>query len=67
MILNYQMIVETGEAPKPNGVVSSSIPGHEIVSLLDGKVARWSNASIVSRKEKEKVMASSIGKVKMLQ
>ena len=45
MILSYRMIVEG--VPKPNGVVGGSIPSRETVSLLDGKLARWSSASRV--------------------
>jgi hypothetical protein len=41
--LNYRMIVE--KVPKPNGMVGSSIPDHEIVSLLDEKLAKWPSAS----------------------
>ena len=37
MTLNYHMIVE--KMPKPNELVGGSIPGREIVSLLDGKLA----------------------------
>ena len=35
MLLIYGMIVE--RHPKPNGVVGSSIPSCQILSLLDGK------------------------------
>ena len=40
---------DSGEVPKPNEVVGGSIPGREIVSLLDGKLARWSSASNVPK------------------
>ena len=39
------------EVPKPNGVVSGSIPGREIISLLDRKPTRWSNTSLVPKVE----------------
>jgi hypothetical protein len=32
---------DTGEVPKSNGVVGGSIPGRELVSLLDQKLVRW--------------------------
>ena len=31
---------DSGEVPKPNGVVGGSIPDHEIVSLLDEKTSQ---------------------------
>ena len=34
---------------KVTQVVGGLIPGHKIISLLDGKLARWSNASCVSK------------------
>jgi hypothetical protein len=37
MTLNYWMI------SKLNGVVEGSIPSHAIVSLLDGKLVKWSS------------------------
>ena len=40
---------DSGEVPKLNGVVRGSIPGHEIVSLLDGKLARWSKRLMCSK------------------
>jgi hypothetical protein len=47
---------DNGKAPKPNGMVGSSIPDHEIVSLLDEKLAKWPSASCtcVPKKEKKK-------------
>jgi hypothetical protein len=45
---------DSGEDPEPNGVVSSSIPGCEFVSLIDGNLARWLSASCVPKKEQEK-------------
>lgn len=47
MTLNYRMIVE--RFPKSNGVVGGSIPGHEIASLRDGQLAKWSNAFSVPK------------------
>jgi hypothetical protein len=50
--------------------VGNSIPGCEISSLLDGKLARWSTASCalalacrpsVSKKEKEKKNKEGLG------
>ena len=38
---------DSGKVPKPNGVVGDSIPDYEIVSLFDGKLARWSSAYCV--------------------
>jgi hypothetical protein len=43
---------DSGEVPKPNRVVDGSIPGYEIVSLLDGKLTRWSSASCVPKRTK---------------
>ena len=42
----------SGKVSKPNGVVGGSIPRREIVSLLDRKLAMWSNASCVPKKKK---------------
>ena len=46
-------------------MVGGSIPGREIVSLLDEKLARWSNASCVPKK-KTKVCISYVGGLKEL-
>ena len=43
---------DSGEVPKPNGVIGNSIPGCEIVSLLDRKLASWSSAPCVPKKKK---------------
>jgi hypothetical protein len=43
MTLNYQMIVE--RYPNLKEEVGSSIPGCEISSLLDKKLARWSTVA----------------------
>ena len=32
-----ELLVDSGEVPKPNGVVGGLIPGRKIVSLLDKK------------------------------
>jgi hypothetical protein len=32
---------DSGEVPKPNIVVGGSILGLDIISLLDGKLVRW--------------------------
>jgi hypothetical protein len=46
---------DSGKVPQLNGVVGGSIIGRKIVSLLDEKLAKWSNASCVTtKKEKEK-------------
>jgi hypothetical protein len=37
--------------PKPNGVAGGSISDRGIISLLDGKLTRWSNASRVPKKK----------------
>ena len=47
MTLNYQMIVKWHS--KLNDVIGGSNPGHEIISLLDEKLAKWSSASCVLR------------------
>ena len=54
---NPKLLDDNGEVPKPNRVVGGLIPGHTIISLLDGKlpVVRWSNTSCVSKKEKKKL------------
>ena len=36
---------DSGHVPKPNGVVGGLTSGHEILSLLDEKLVKWSNAS----------------------
>jgi hypothetical protein len=45
---------DSGEGLKSNKVVGGSIPGHEIVSLLDEKLARWSSASCVPKRKKKR-------------
>lgn len=45
-----KLLDDSGEAPNLNRVVGSSIPGSEIVYLLDIKLAKWSNAFCVSKK-----------------
>ena len=47
MIRSEMILDDSGEVPKPNGVVGGSISNHEIISLLDGKLAKWSNDSCV--------------------
>ena len=44
-----KLLDDSGEVPKLNGVAGGSILGREIVSLLDGKLARWSSASCVPK------------------
>lgn len=36
-----KLLNDSGEVSRLNGVVGSLIPNHEIVSLLDRKLARW--------------------------
>ena len=44
---------DSGEVPKPNGVVGSPIPGCEIISLLDGnQLGGQKNTSCVPKKGK---------------
>lgn len=50
MILNYQMMVG---GTQPNGVVGGLIPDCKIVSLLDGKLTKWSSASCVPPPQKK--------------
>ena len=52
---------ESGEVPKPNRVIDGSILGHGIVSLLDGKLARWSSASCVPKRKRKKRKEERIG------
>ena len=40
---DFKLLDDSGEVPKPNGVVGGSILGHEIVSLLEG------NSQVVKR------------------
>lgn len=35
-----KLLEDSGEVPRPNGVVGGSIPGHEVSSLLDGKTSQ---------------------------
>ena len=37
---DLKLLDNNRKIPKPNGVVGGSIPNHEIVSLLDGKLAK---------------------------
>ena len=46
----------SGKVPNPNKVVGGSIPNREIVSLLDGKLARWSSASCILEQEDIKML-----------
>jgi hypothetical protein len=46
---------DSGDVPKLNGVVGGSIPSREIISLLEGKQAKWSKAHhVFQQKKKEK-------------
>ena len=36
-----KLLDDSGEVPKPNGVVGNLIPGREIISLLDEKLVKW--------------------------
>ena len=56
---------DSGEVPKLNGVVGGSIPNREIVSLLGGKLARWSSASCVTKKRKGKERKSGASYVEV--
>jgi hypothetical protein len=47
---NPKLLEDSGEVPKPKGRVGGSIPGCEIISLLDGKLTRWSSTSCVPKK-----------------
>ena len=38
---------DSGEVPKPNGVVGGLIPNHKIVPLLDRKLAKWSKKHLL--------------------
>ena len=44
-----KLLDDSGDAPKQKGAVGGSIPSCEIISLLDGKLVRWSNASYVPK------------------
>lgn len=48
MTLNHRMIMK--RYPKSNGVLGGVIPGCEIFSQLDGKLARRSHSSCVPKK-----------------
>ena len=50
----HKLLDDCGEGLKPNRVVGGSIPSHEIVSLLDEKLVRWSRASCVPKNFKIK-------------
>ena len=49
---NLKLPDDSGKIPKLNRVVDSSILDCEIVSLLDGKLVKWSNDSCVPTKRK---------------
>jgi hypothetical protein len=51
---------DSGKVPKLNGEVGDSIPGCEIVFLLDGKLARWSSASCIPKRKKSGVPQSHL-------
>ena len=56
-----KLLDDSGKVPIPNGVVGGSIPGREIVSLLDRKLAMWSTTSCVPVKlNKSSTMHSSL-------
>ena len=40
-----KLLCDSGEVPKPKGSGCNSIPTCEIVSLLDGKLAKWSRST----------------------
>ena len=42
---------DSDELPKPNEAVGGSVPDCGIVSLLDGKLARWSSTSCIPKKQ----------------
>ena len=46
-----KLLDDNGKLPKPNRAVGGLIPGHEIVSILDRKLARWSIISSVPKKQ----------------
>ena len=50
---DHELSDDSGEVPKQNGVGGGSTPDCEIVSLLDGKLARWSSASCVPKRKKK--------------
>ena len=45
---------DSGDVSKLNGVVGGSIPSREIISLLEGKQAKWSKAHHVFQQKKRK-------------
>ena len=45
-----KLLDDSREVSKPNEVVGGSILSREIVSLLDGKLTKWSSASYVPKK-----------------
>jgi hypothetical protein len=45
---------DSGTVPKPNKMVGGSIHDHEIVCLLNRKLAKWSSASCVLKKNIQK-------------
>lgn len=42
---DYKLPDDSREEPNPVGLVSSSIFGHELVYILDGKLVKWASAS----------------------
>ena len=50
-----KLLDDNGKVLKANEVVGGSIPGCEIISLLDGKLGRWSSVSCVPNKNKNYV------------
>jgi hypothetical protein len=51
---------DSGEVPKPNGVDDGTIPDREIVSLLDGKLVRWSITLCVPKRKRKKREITSV-------
>ena len=47
---NPNLLDDSANVPTLNIVVGGSIFDHEIICLLDGKLARWSSASCVPQK-----------------
>lgn len=46
------LLYDSEEASKVDGVVGGSNPSYEIVSLLDGKLIMWSSVSCIPKKTK---------------
>jgi hypothetical protein len=55
VVINVQdepkLLDDSGKVPKLNEVIGGSIPGCKIISLLDGKLAKWSSTSYVPKKQ----------------